>query len=82
MIPDENFARWLHNEKKFSHFVAKDVISRLKRASRMHEFENNDLYLFYLTQTDEFQKCTTSVRSQLKRAVKLYQEFIQSQPTN
>ncbi len=72
------FALWLQERKGFSQTVTKDTQSRIRRANRILPFKDKDIYLFYLNQADEFQKCTTSVRSQIRRAVRLYREYLHS----
>lgn len=69
------FACWLVS-KGYSQAVVKDMQSRLRRANRILPFKDEDVYLFYLSQADDFQECTISVRSQLRRAVQLYREYL------
>lgn len=40
---------------------------------------NDPVYLFRLEQNDEYQSLSSDIKSQLKRAVKLYMEFAKSQ---
>lgn len=40
---------------------------------------NDAMYQYQLEQVDEYQALSTTVRSQLKRAVKLYSEFVNAQ---
>ena len=70
------FLNWLVVEKKMSQRSAKDVISRCKRASKILDTEiiNSDS-LGKLLQNDEYKANSMFVKSQLKRAVILLEEF-------
>lgn len=70
------FIEWLSTEKSMSARSAKDVLSRCGRVSRLlgvEELEEGVIKL--LKENDEYQNCSTFIRSQLKRAVSLYLEF-------
>lgn len=71
------FFNWLINEKCYSERVAKDVISRSKRAERLipSHGEADDYYLFTLEQQPKFQELSVNVRSQIKKAVQLLAEY-------
>lgn len=70
------FKIWLSNHKTYSDATIKDIISRIKRANRILEWYNDEVYQFKLEQMPEYQKISCSVRSQIKRAIKLYFEYI------
>lgn len=78
-LPDnlKSFENWLINYKTLSARTASDTVSRVKRANRIHRLSDTseNMYLFYLQNENEFSKLTTSVRSQIKRAVSLYYDF-------
>ncbi len=70
------FSLWLVNEKSLGDKSARDVISRLRRISSI--LNKEDLRMISpkeLEATDSFQNCSMSVKSQLKRALTLYNEF-------
>ena len=55
----------------------RDVVSRLKRVTKFIDIDSSlpdDELLFRLGTTTEFKKLTSPVKSQLKRAVKLYRK--------
>lgn len=75
------FVNWLQEEKQLSERSAKDVLSRIQRANAMVELEyplDVSLYSFKLTQCESYSVLSSSVKSQIKRAVKLWSEFIAS----
>lgn len=73
----ESFLAWLEEERKMSVRSARDVVSRLKRAIILLETgEINEESVDRLDSTPAFTKCTMFIKSQLRRSVKLYQEFL------
>lgn len=78
MIDCIEFKNWLQNNTSFSSNVISDTCSRIQRANRILPFENEDVYIFKLEHSPEYLGLTISVRSQLKRAVHLYRDFLSS----
>ena len=75
-----SFKEWLIQEKEFSQRAAQDVLSRCKRAEAIlpaDDYTDDSYYFFKLTQEDSFKKLSVSVRSQIKRALKLKSEYTQ-----
>lgn len=72
------FIDWLKREKNLSVEVAGDTLSRIGRARKILEFGTNDCesYLKNLSVTPMFEKIVPSVRAQIRRAVRLYFEYI------
>ena len=72
------FIDWLKNEKKLSPEVAGDTLSRIGRAKKILDFENSDCesYLKNLNEEISFKNIVPSVRAQIRRAVRLYFEYI------
>jgi DNA (cytosine-5)-methyltransferase 1 len=73
-----NFLEWLKTEKTLTDDSASDVISRVKRSKTIMEIDvpmETELLLFHFSGKPEFKTLTLTVRSQLKRAVRLYREF-------
>ena len=67
---------WLISEKNMSIRSAKDVISRCGRVRRMlHADSISSNTLDILQNNDEFEESSMFIKSQLKRAVTLYNEF-------
>lgn len=79
MIYTEEFRKWLVENTTYSLPVISDTVSRIKRADRILEWSGEDVYQFRLEQLEEYKKLSVSVRSQIKKAVKLYFEFRLSQ---
>lgn len=73
----DGFKTWLINNKDFSSATISDTVSRMKRANRILPWFNDIVYQFRLEQEPAYQVLSSSVRSQLKRAVTLYFEFIE-----
>ena len=72
------FIDWLKNEKKLSAEVAGDTLSRIGRAKRILEFSTDDCeyYLKKLSKESMFEDIVPSVRAQIRRAIRLYFEYI------
>ena len=72
----DDFQAWLIKEKTMSDRSARDSVSRLKRVLRIISQEKIDsTTITKLNETDEFQNLSIFIKSQLRRAVALYQEF-------
>lgn len=71
------FYNWLISEKCYSERVAKDILSRNKRAERLIPSHGvvDDYYMFTLEQQPKFQEMSNTVRSQIKKAVQLLAEY-------
>ena len=71
------FYEWLCGIQKLSEKVKRDTVSRLKRANAIQELpqQPDSYYLFQLEQSYEYKALTSTVRSQVKRAVNLYTTF-------
>lgn len=74
-----NFKLWLTENKNYSNKVISNTVSRFKRAAGMLSWFNDAMYQYQLEQVDEYQSLSTTVRSQIKKAVKLYSDFINAQ---
>lgn len=75
MVDGEKFKEWLENNTNYEKAAISDVVSRMKRADRIYNWDGSDTYLFFLEKQDGFQKLSMSVKSQLRRAVKYYSAF-------
>ena len=74
-----NFKLWLTENKNYSDKVISNTVSRFKRANNISPWFDDPVYQYQLEQTDEFKSLSTAVRSQIKKSVKLYSEFVNSQ---
>ncbi|MEY8257490.1 hypothetical protein AAK706_07130 [Erysipelotrichaceae bacterium 66-17] len=70
------FKKWLVETCTYTEASIKDIISRLRRANNILEFKKEDVYLFRLERCDEFKKLSVSVKSQIRKSVKLYFEYL------
>lgn len=79
MVNTSGFKQWLFENTTYSHEVINDMASRMKRADNLLEFYNDEIYLFYLEKQDGFKQLSISVRSQVRKSVKLYLSFQQNE---
>ena len=72
------FIDWLKKEKNLSSEVAGDTLSGIGRARRLLNFEDDDCetYLKKLNEENLFKGIVPSVRAQIRRAVRLYFEYV------
>lgn len=77
-IVSDNLVVWLTNTEGISPKSARDVASRLKRADKICEITQipDAYYLYQLGQSAEFGALSVNVQSQIKRAVKLYAQYL------
>ena len=76
MIEVDIFKKWLAINTNYSEAVIRDIASRMKRADSIVTWEPTTIYLFKLEQSETFKKLNVSVKSQLRKAVKYYSQFI------
>jgi len=76
MVDTEQFKKWLKDNTLYTDAVISDMSSRIKRADSLLEWYNDEVYQFYLEQSEQYKKLSVSVRSQIKKAVKLYRQFV------
>ena len=76
----ELFSDWLKSNKNFSDRTVRDVQSRIMRADRLQPRDNHDmtLYIYYLEHNPQYLQLSSSVKSQIKRALNLFDEFIKN----
>ena len=75
MIDVTEFRRWLFENTEYSDAVINDIVSRIKRADTILEWYDDEVYQFYLEREKAYKDLSVSVRSQIKKAVKLYFSF-------
>lgn len=75
MVDAAQFKAWLEENTAYSGAVISDTISRLRRADSILELNEEEIYIFYLERKPEFKSLSMSVRSQIKKAVRLYLNF-------
>lgn len=79
MIKCTEFKEWLDINTNYTKQTKSNIISRLKRADKIIEITSEPVYIFMLSQAKEFGELSVNVRSQLRRSVKLYLQFIESE---
>lgn len=74
----DTFLRWLVTSQNYSQRSASDTLSRVRRADKLYPINcvPDGLYFLSLSQTDDFIRLSSSVKSQIKRSLLLYREFI------
>jgi DNA (cytosine-5)-methyltransferase 1 len=77
----DGFKTWLTANKNYSKATISNTVSRMKRADKILPWFNDIVYQFRLEQEPAYQSLSCSVRSQLKKAVKLYFEYIEESET-
>lgn len=77
----ESFVSWLVEVQKYTPRSASDTLSRVRRADKIHRLDEtpNDYYCYLLQQEDEYAALSVSVRSQMKRALSLYNTFVRQE---
>lgn len=75
MIDLINFKLWLLDSTNYSERTISNIVSRFKRANSFVPWHSKAIYQFELEQCDDFQKLSSTVRSQIKKSVKLYSEY-------
>jgi len=77
-MESEKFGAWLRRYSGLTDKSAYDVVSRLRRASKLVNVDSKqsveDL-LHKLGKQPEFKELTMTVRSQIRRAIRLYRTF-------
>lgn len=73
-----SFVDWLIKSQNYSQRSASDTLSRVRRADKICRLDGapDDFYCYTLQQTNEYNALSVSVRSQIKRALTLYNSFI------
>jgi len=72
------FLMWLSENHAFEKRSGRDVASRIKRAAKLIDIDSDltdDELLFRLNSLDEFKVLSSPVKSQMKRAIKLYRTY-------
>jgi DNA (cytosine-5)-methyltransferase 1 len=79
MYSDPNFREWLSSTQEYTPRTISNVISRINRASRIlhaRQLSNDPLDVIHaLERKGEFTELSSSVRSQIKKAIRLRAEF-------
>lgn len=75
MIDAKGFKEWLTENTNFSKRVVGNTVCRMRRVDRIQDWDEDEHYLYNLEKNDEFLELTVSVKSQCRRAVRLYTAY-------
>lgn len=73
-----DFCQWLREHTQYQSRVQSDIASRVKRANSILPLpdRSDSYYIYQLQHNEEYKALSTSVRSQIKKAVTLYFEYL------
>ena len=75
MVDKDGFGNWLKKNTTYTDKVVGNVKSRMVRVDKIVEWNDSPDYLLRLAKEDEFIKASVNIRSQLRRAAKLYSDY-------
>jgi len=78
MIDLANFKLWLSENLMYSQRTISNIASRFKRANAILEWFDNPIYNYHLEQEEEFSRLPSDVKAQIRKAIKLYFQFIEA----
>lgn len=78
MFEAEEFRAWLIANNSYSDKVVSDIISRMRRVDNILPWTDDEFYQVRLERNKAYSALSVSVRSQCKRAVKLYSDYVNS----
>ena len=77
-MSDLEFYNWLVDANQLSNRSAKDVISKCKRIKNILHTDSLDIFSSeQLLETDDFKSLSMFIKSQLKRALALWKEYVE-----
>ena len=78
----DRFKTWLDTNSTYTKATKSNIISRLRRADKMVPITENPVYLFNLSQCSDFNALSVNVKSQIRRAVKIYHYYLENEGQN
>lgn len=78
MFDAAGFRSWLITNKSYSDKVISDIVSRMRRSDSILPWSDDEFYQIRLERNEAYAALSVSVRSQCKRAVKLYSDYVKS----
>ena len=78
MFEAEGFRTWLITNNIYSDKVVSDIVSRMRRVDNIIPWTEDEFYQVRLERNESYSVLSVSVRSQCKRAVKLYSDYVNS----
>jgi hypothetical protein len=82
---NSTFKQWISQTHGYTDKTVRDVVSRLNRVRKLVKLTANDSQesiLDMLEKNNKFKSCGYSVKSQLRKSVKLHFEFLESNKNN
>ena len=76
------FKSWLDANSEYTKETKSNIVSRLRRADKLLPVTENPVYLFNLSQCSEFTALSVNVKSQIRRAVRIYHHFLENERQN
>lgn len=79
------FKEWLSANKNYSSRTVGDIVSRTQRAFNLHAPKDgviDEYYIFELEHSSNYVALSNSVKSQIKRAIMLYEEYVANMGQN
>lgn len=74
-----DYKKWLEENKPYTKATIGDMVSRMKRANSILSWYADEIYIYHLDNEEQFKKLSCSVKSQIRKAVRLYFEFKKSE---
>ncbi len=71
----KDFQKWLEINYSYNNRSVSDIISRVKRAHSLQTIIDEEQYLDALQSNTEFNRLSSSIRSQIKKSITLYFEY-------
>jgi DNA (cytosine-5)-methyltransferase 1 len=78
----DDFHRWLGANSTYTKETKSNIVSRVRRADKLMPVTEDPVYLFSLSQCSEFAKLSVSVKSQMRRAVRIYLKYLEIEGQN
>ena len=78
----DGFQKWLDANSTYTKATKSNIVSRLRRADKLVPVIGDPVYLFNLSQCAEFTELSVSVKSQMRRAVRIYQDYLENEGQN
>ncbi len=84
LLDSSKLTAWLVDVNEYTKRSATDIVSRIRRADSIMHIDSvpDSFYIYKLEQTKEYQSISTSVRSQIKKAITLYSNYCNTYTAN
>ncbi len=75
----DSFKMWLDGNSTYTKATKSNIVSRLRRADKLIPVVPDPIYLFTLSQCSEFVALSVNVKSQIRRAVRIYHQYLENE---